>query len=264
MSYKITSNYHTHLELCKHATGNVDDYCKSAIARGLTVLGISDHTPLPDNRWITERMEMNQFDSYCLSIDRARVIYPDLKILKAVECESVAIYNSFYENELLGKYKLDYLVGAIHYFPHNGGWINIFEDDLNAASLGSFAKCMIDAMESKLYAFMAHPDIFGYIYSDWDSDAEHCTRDILEAAEQLGTPLEINGKGFRKPKIACSKGMRYRYPWENFWEIVSEYDINVIINSDAHAPEEVDGNFSDALFFVDKYNLNLAELIIKK
>ena len=47
----ITKNYHTHTYRCQHASGDVEDYCEAAVEQGLQVLGISDHTALPDDRW---------------------------------------------------------------------------------------------------------------------------------------------------------------------------------------------------------------------
>ena len=44
-------DYHTHTFRCKHAQGDVEDYAKYAVEYGIDVLGVSDHTALPDN-WI--------------------------------------------------------------------------------------------------------------------------------------------------------------------------------------------------------------------
>ncbi|MCK7488353.1 MAG: PHP domain-containing protein [Bacillus subtilis] len=41
----VKNNYHTHMYLCKHATGHVKDYVKEAIKLGFHSLGMSDHAP---------------------------------------------------------------------------------------------------------------------------------------------------------------------------------------------------------------------------
>ena len=38
-------NYHTHTYRCQHGKGDVEDYIQYALANGLTILGLSDHTP---------------------------------------------------------------------------------------------------------------------------------------------------------------------------------------------------------------------------
>ena len=43
-------NFHTHTYRCKHAAGDVADYCKAAVGFGMKTLGFSDHSALPDDR----------------------------------------------------------------------------------------------------------------------------------------------------------------------------------------------------------------------
>lgn len=71
------NNYHTHTWRCKHASGTVSDYAREAEKAGINILGISDHTPLPDNRWLRVRMEMNELDPYLSEIDTAAEEFPD-------------------------------------------------------------------------------------------------------------------------------------------------------------------------------------------
>ena len=69
---KFVKNYHTHTFRCGHASGDVDDYCVAAKEHELQVLGMSDHTALPDNRWPRVRMDFSELDDYLGAIDRAR------------------------------------------------------------------------------------------------------------------------------------------------------------------------------------------------
>ena len=41
------ANYHTHTFRCNHARGSEREYIETAISRGLSVLGFSDHVPYP-------------------------------------------------------------------------------------------------------------------------------------------------------------------------------------------------------------------------
>ena len=251
-------NLHTHTQLCQHATGVVDDYCHVAIQHGLQVLGFSDHTPLPDDRWPSERMTMAELSLYDQLIEKARVKYDELVVLKGMECEYFPEYHSFFEDELLGNLKFDYLIGAVHYFPHNGGWFSIFDDVMKGSVLDSYCRHFIDMLESGLFKLIAHPDIFGYTYPDWDKNCEACARDILAATAELDVALEINGKGYSKPKLITRKGSRYRYPWFKFWEIAAEYDITYSANSDAHKPADVNANIDKSLKLADYYKLKPA------
>ena len=44
---KRISNYHSHVALCGHAEGTVEDYIKEAIKNNYEEVGISDHAPIP-------------------------------------------------------------------------------------------------------------------------------------------------------------------------------------------------------------------------
>ena len=106
----------------KHATQDVSQYGVAAIEQGLTVLGISDHTALPDNRWPHIRMGIEELPDYIRSVDEAIKSFPELTILKAAECEYADEYHSFFEDILLREHRFDYLVGAAYYFPMDDKW----------------------------------------------------------------------------------------------------------------------------------------------
>ncbi len=256
----MKTNHHTHTFRCKHATGNVDDYCRAAREAGLTVLGFSDHVALPDNRWLSVRMEYQEREAYCADVEEARQAFPELSILNAMECEYAPAYRAYFEDELLGRLELDYLVGAAHFITHNGSGLSVYGGITDAASLRTYASVYCTLIEWGLFAFIAHPDLFGNSYLTWDRHAEACSREILQAAEAHGVPLEINGFGFRKPWLETPEGRRPMYPWNRFWELAAEYDIEVVINSDAHRPEDVAANLDDAAAVAERFGLRLADL----
>jgi histidinol-phosphatase (PHP family) len=249
---KITGNYHTHTYRCKHASGDVSDYARDAVHHGLSDLGMSDHTPLPDNRWDFVRMDMDELPAYGSAIDKARRSFPEITIYKGLECEWTEEYHAFYQELLYGR-GFDYLIGCMHWIPHRGGWDDMA--DLTGPHLVSYASHLMRTMESGLFSFIAHPDIFGAAYPRWDENCEACSRDILSAAEDLQVPLEINGYGFRKPEINTSEGPRLRYPWPPFWRLASEYDITVVVNSDAHDPEDTAASLQDAAELAEECGL---------
>ena len=168
----LKTNLHSHTYRCKHANGDVDDYCQAAVTAGLTTLGISDHTALPDDRWLPVRMSYDELPDYMNKITQAQRDYPNLQVLRAAECEFDPVYVSYYQEELLGRYECDYLIGAVHYFPHEGEWKSPFVDFDDTAYLKSFTDYFIASMESGLFAFMAHPDNFGSCLTEFDDEVE--------------------------------------------------------------------------------------------
>ena len=254
----ITSNYHTHTHRCKHARGTVSEYARSALETGITILGMSDHTPLPDRNWPHVRMEMEELDGYEAEISTARKVYPSVTILKGMECDWKRDYYSFYAEELSDRRNFDYLIGAVHWFPYRGKWISAYEVTSHR-QLPAYGAFFIEAMESGLFLFMAHPDAFGAGYGDWDSEALACSRDIAAAAEELQVPLEINGYGFRKMKKNTPSGERFLYPLPEFWEAVAQYNVSGVCNSDAHKPEHVAASISDGVRLARKHGIPLVD-----
>jgi len=251
------TNFHTHTYRCQHASGDVAAYCASAVWQGVEVLGISDHTPLPDGYWPEVRMSLAQLPGYHNAILQAQADFPQLTLLAGMECEYDPPYSAFYREVLLGKYALDYLVGGTHFFRYQGQRTETFSQANTPATLGAYVKHFIQAMESGLFAFMAHPDAFARGYLSWDENAAACSRDLCAAAAALQIPLEINGYGFRKPPIATPNGTRPMYPWPPFWEIAAEMGVVAMVNSDAHRPQDVWANIEDGLALAKKLNITV-------
>jgi len=255
------TSFHTHTFRCKHATGEVIDYARSAFEAGSRTLGISDHAALPDNRWPEARMSFGELDAYGTAIESARAALPEMEILKGMECEYDAGYHGYFKDELLGERDYDYLIGAGHYTPLGGSWINSFEGLNTPVALTAYSRYLTQMMETGLFAFIAHPDLFGCSNASWNADLEACSRDILQAAEATDTPLEINGYGFRKPKVESAEGPRPRYPWRPFWEMAADYRVQVICNADAHRPKDVLANMDDAEALAKSLGLRVTDCV---
>lgn len=254
-------DYHTHTYRCKHAQGDVEDYAQFALKHGLEVLGVSDHTALPDS-WCPEiRMKISELAGYVEAIEKAQEKYPQLTILKGMECEYQKKYNTFFREELLGRWGFDYLALGQHLFYCEGELVYFWKERKGIKELKVYTDYLVQGMASGLFAYVAHPDAFGHFYYPWDEETRACSRYILEAAEAYHLPLEINGNGFRKGKIRTSQGVRLYYPLEPFWEMASQYKVQVLINSDAHQPEEVGTCFREGQELVKKYNLDLIDTL---
>lgn len=235
----ITTNCHTHTCRCKHAQGDVREYCVEAVRQGLETLGFSDHAPLPDGRWHSVRMEMAELEGYCRAVDAARLEFPALTVLKGLECEYVPEFVGVYQDLFLGAHAMDYLVAGAHWYPHRGEWTALYGTPMSGPMLRDYVDYVIASMQSGLFAFVAHPDLFGVAYASWDAEAEACSRALLTAAGDLDMPMEINGYGLRKPMVDGPDGWRYKYPWRPFWELAAECGVSAVLSSDAHEPEHV-------------------------
>ena len=95
---RITRNLHIHPWYCKHADGDVVDFCRRAIELKMSLIGFSDHVPMPDGRWHSDRMGIELLDDYSDAIDEAKLLFPQLTILKGMECECATEFEPFYRD----------------------------------------------------------------------------------------------------------------------------------------------------------------------
>ena len=213
----------------------------------MKTLGFSDHTPLPDDRWIRARMEVDLLDDYVDAVNRGKEDFPTLRVLLGMECEYVPKFHSFFEDELLGERNFDYLAGGPHFFTDDyGRWQGTYGGTVDRKSLLEYARYVQEMIQSGLFDFIAHPDLFGNCYEKWDANTDAATRDICAAAQDCDVGLEINALGCRKIAKKSVLNRFPMYPWRPFWEIASEYDLEVIVNSDAHRPKDLQSMTSEA------------------
>lgn len=237
------NNYHTHTYRCRHATGEVRDYVEEARRAGLGELGFSDHVPHLDGRWSDCRMHIGELPGYIAAVEEARAAESarpggGISIRLGLECEWAPELESFYRDELLGHYGIEYLVGGIHNYVLDGRWRDSFCID-SARGLAAYARQVEGAVASGLFAYLAHPDVFCNGYLPWDAEAEACAHDVLAACASAGLPIEVNGNGLRKPMVRAPEGRRPPYPHRRFWELATEYGLRAIACSDAHRPIDV-------------------------
>ncbi len=233
----ISKNYHTHTYRCKHALGDCMDYIQVAKNAGLTTLGFSEHMPLPNDRWTHVHLEAEGLEEYVHTVRECDDRTSDLEILLGGECEYIKEEHAYYQEELLDRHQFDYLIGAPHWIPCGSDWVG-YTKMKNAEDLRYFASYCVSVIESGLFSYLAHPDVFMVGYKEWDANATACTNDIIDASLELGIPLELNANGLRKSEIGSFDEIgKALYPNISFWQLAAERKVPAIIGSDAHDPD---------------------------
>lgn len=251
-------NFHTHTYLCKHASGAPADYCEAALKQHVSVLGFSDHSAYPDNRWIGVRMNYDQLPLYVSMVRDAQKTYAGrLDVLLGMEVEYDPECFGYFRDELLGKYHFEYLACAIHHFKINGCWQTTFCKNIDDAMLHAYTDWTVAAIQSGMYDFICHADLFAVAYRGWNAEAIACSRAICQAAKDAHIPLEINAYGLRKPTIMDNGVERHQYPLDAFWEIAAQEGVTAVASSDAHAEADVWGNTDDAVAILRRYGVRM-------
>ncbi|MCR5725176.1 MAG: histidinol-phosphatase [Treponema sp.] len=234
------SNFHTHTYLCKHAAGHPADYHKQALLDGCTALGFSDHCPYPDampDFWPHVRMSLEEAPGYVREVQALKASSP-FPVYLGFECEWDSRYASWYQDGLKGEFGADYLVLGSHWLTKGDSHLYI-ADEMEKASLFTYTDQTIQAMQSGLFAFLAHPDLCMAFGRAWDADVESCMKALIACAKDLNMPIEVNGLGMHKKMCQTERGMRYAYPVDEFWTLAAEAGVPVICNADAHDPKIV-------------------------
>ena len=255
-------NLHTHTCRCKHATGTVADYCREAVKAGISILGFTDHCPFPDGEYGDSRMDFAEMPDYIREIEQARLQFPQLTILSGLELDYRPILGKqFYQDEFIHKYQLDYVIAGAHHLPAANGRPYLHaarEKPMSLPTLHGFVRESVRVMELGMIEFLAHPDLTACSIPCWTPEVRSAYLDIIDAAEALNIPLEINAYGLRKDWIDTPEGKRAQYPWLPFWELVAGHGgIEVVTGSDAHRSEDVWGNLDDTFAIAEKAGLTV-------
>ena len=239
---KIDSNYHTHIWLCRHAIGDIDDYVDRAIELGYKEIGISDHVPLIDEiekKLVTRRMTKEEYRTiYLPSLARAKEKYQGKIVLYgAVEAEYFDAMDKLYPKMLK---ELDYLILGQHYLPlPDGSFFSVY-DKMSPERLDIYAKTVTKALNTGCFKILAHPDIYLFNNPDWNAYGIKVAEEIIDACIANNVYMEMNANGIRKRSFMNPEGeLVYRYPRLEFWRLVRSKGAQVIINDDCHTVENL-------------------------
>ncbi len=256
-------NLHTHSYYCGHGFGEVTEYAQEGLKQGLELLGMSEHCPVPDNRWGGSRMAYSMLDSYNKDCIAVKMEYSGrLEVLRGFECDYLPQYQSYFE-EL--QEKCDYLFFGVHDLSLDiDSEYSMFWNPITKEDLLAYTKLYLEGLESGLFLFGAHPDVFCHSYRAWDAETIACSKAILECAVSNDVALEINGNGMRKGIVKTSYGTRYAYPHHEFWKLAAQYPVKVLFNSDAHKPSHVNESMARCLSFAKDCGITYSSFQVEK
>jgi histidinol-phosphatase (PHP family) len=236
----VSTDYHLHTPLCRHAVGHPREYVVQARERGLREIGFADHNPMPvqyDN-W---RMSKDDLPRYVELVEEARAT--DFPVRLGLECDYIPGYESWIE-QLSKLYLWDYLIGSVHYL--GPGW-----DVDNPDLVYKFDQVPVDeiwdlywtnylrCIRSGLFDFVAHPDLPKKFGHRPKTDPRPAYENVIQALADHDVAFELNTAGWRK-------AVGEQYPAFDFLKLAASAGVPVLVNSDAHAPEEVGAGFAQA------------------
>lgn len=221
MAYKLKYDLHTHTTY-SHGKGSIFDNAKEANAKSLKMIGIADH----GFGHIFYGMKKEDVSNMRKDINKAKEIFPDLDIQLSVEANIINASGKLdvsSEDQKL----FDYIIAGYHYGVLGekpakaisvciGGYCKLFSNKSFNTDI------VIKALHENDIKVLTHPGDKIDVYMD----------EIAKACEETHTIMEINNH---------HNGLSIKN-----LEIAAKYDVDFVISSDAHLPQNV-GTFDVAL-----------------
>jgi histidinol-phosphatase (PHP family) len=222
----------------------VNEYAEAALLLGLKEIGMSDHSPMPNN-FDVWRMQRDELTSYLQEVRATKKSFAGrLNVKIGLEADFFPGTED-YVKEMLDGCAWDYVIGSVHYI---GSWGFDNPDDMSQWEVRDVEDAYCDyyalvaeSAVSGMFDIIGHPDLikkFGHrpsLDSKRVADAEEM---MLQAVKQADVALEISSAGLRKPVGEV-------YPHARIIARAAEIGIPFSFGSDAHAPGEV-GHAMDA------------------
>ncbi len=244
---------HIHTSLCRHATGEMEEYVRAAIDKGLYKIIFLEHMEegihySRGRTWLTE----DDFDRYFSEGKRLQSEYQGIiAIGLGVECG----YNPDFADLIkarLGKRHWDQIGISCHYLKIEGTLqhLNIFSrkeaNILLARQIGTeklldrYFTTLIEAVQSLPGTMLCHLDAaLRYVPEITLTESHYELIDLLlQTVRKFGLSVEINSSGFAI--------RQEQFPNKRILDMAKSYDIPFVFGSDAHKPGDV-GRYFDRI-----------------
>lgn len=246
----MLNNYHTHCLYCD-GKDSIAAFAERASEKGFQQLGFSSHAPLPmDTDFAIKESEL---PNYIQEIGEAQEKYPELQILKALECDYITEishpFRSFKE-----QFNLDYIIGGVHLvIPENSrelwfidgslqekydqGMEQLFGNNVKKA-ITRFWEQTFEMIETEEFEIIAHLDkIKMHNKNRYFTEDEPWYLRLVDHAIALIKKreiiIEVNTRGIYKGRCPDF------YPSDYIIYHASQQNIPFVISSDAHKVSEL-------------------------
>lgn len=255
----IQSNFHTHSHF-SDGKAEMDAYCQKAIELGFHSLGFSDHAPVKFENSFS--IAPDQLKAYFEEVEKMKKKYQDqLNIFLSLEADYIPGY-TFDFDDFRDQADLDYIIGSIHlvfnekngkvWFIDGGnqdvwdeGLEKIFDGDIRSG-VKSFYEQNMEMIETQKPEILGHLDKIKMhnkerLFSKEDKWYHDLVDACLMTAKKHDVVIEINTRGIYKGR--CKE----LFPSAFIAAKAQKMGIPLMLNSDAHHPDHLNGAYEIAL-----------------
>jgi len=250
------TNYHSHCSFCD-GRAPLEEFVKEAIRQGFYSYGVSSHAPLPfPTQWT---MEWEQMEAYLDEFNNLRQKYADeIELYVGLEID----YLNEESNPSVARFTelpLDYRIGSVHLLYDAAGEVvdmdcspAVFKERVDRHFNGDVLRVvrmyfdrLFRMVELGGFDILGHADKMHYNASCYHPGLldepwyEALMKDYFSLVASRGYLVEINTKAY--------DSLGTFYPNSRYWELMKEYQIKVLVDSDAHYPERINAGRMEAL-----------------
>lgn len=260
---RIKSSYHVHSNFCD-GKNTLEEMAEAAVLKNFTHLGFSSHAPVPQNR--DAAMDINSFESYKKQVLQLKEKYKNkLNIFLSLEYDCYEDIGMVQEVQVG---ELDYYIMSIHSLGVGKNKRAIDYTDDEFAELIKLGGGDYKDVVKRYYNLLLReslknkPDIIGHIdiikknniNSKYFNEKENWYLDVvnnyLKEIKKIGCVVEVNTGGVARYGVHCL------YPSDEILHMIKDYEIPLMLNSDAHAKENLDFYYDEAIKKIKNTGIN--------
>jgi len=255
------SGLHNHTVFCD-GRDDIETMCRAAFEKKLCAIGFSSHAPITkktgiESDWHLKDDKLNEYAEQVLAAKKRW--RGKLEVLLGLEIDYIKGLRSALDSDIT-EINPDYLIGSVHFLvPANGakpftvdgpqeeflqGLKDGFGGDTQAL-MNSYYDAQAEMTALGGFEILGHADLVkkNCISKNlWQKEEEICRqKEIAVAAGKAGIIAEVNTGGLNRKKI------NELYPSVTFLRFFRENNVPVIITSDAHRAEHINGNYDIAV-----------------
>lgn len=236
---------HSHTPLCKHATGEPEEYAEAAYRQGLRGIVLTCHNPMPDGFSANVRMSVDEFPEYVEMVDRARRQWEGrVDVRLGLEADFFPGHQGWLEQQLQSA-EFHYVLGSVH--PQIGEFKQAYWRGDPAKFHRVYFEMLAEAAETGLFDCLAHPDIVKIVTPNhwWPEVLMVSICQALDRIAATGIAMELNTSGAKKVVPEMN-------PFPEMLAEMHRREIPVVVGADAHEPGRVADRFLDAYALLEE------------
>lgn len=253
-------DYHVHLEQGPYIIEWVKKFLEEGKKRSVKEIGFSEHcyrfyqakhlwrSDGPRGRWHEERAT-EDIEEYIKLVEDAKEQGFPVKL--GIEVD----YIPEWEDEIkyfVSFYPFDYVIGAVHWLGDfgfdNPNFMGEWESRDIYKTYIEYFEVLTNAVSSGIFDIIAHIDVIKVFGHKTERDLSPIYEKVAKAMQKSKVCAEVSTAGLRKPVGEI-------YPSPDIMIQLKNYEIPLIINSDAHRPEDVGRDFDKALEYVRSFGI---------